>query len=300
MKSLWRVPVDTMKKLDANGRLYFTKSGGIRIKRYLEDMKGVGLQSLWDDIPPVNSQAKERLGYPTQKPVALLERIIETSSDKGDVVLDPFCGCGTAIVAAERVDRNWIGIDITFLAIALIKKRIKDHFPDAKFDVLGEPASSEDAEALFQRSAFQFEAWAVSLLGGQPYKSSGGGDTGMDGFLYFKDLEKEFHRIIIEVKGGGYHPKDVRALAQVLKREKAPMGILVALKPPTKGMITEAAELGKWKMPGGRKSYPVLQIVTIEDIFAGKMPELPDTSDTLKRAKRELRDKEKNLRFDDI
>jgi site-specific DNA-methyltransferase (adenine-specific) len=180
-----------------------------------------------------------------------------------------------------------------YLAISLIKKRVKDHFPDAKFEVVGEPTSVDAAEELFKQSAFQFESWAVSLIGGQPYKSTGGGDTGMDGFLFFKDFEGNFHRIVIEVKGGDYQPKDIRSLAHVLKREESPMGILVALRPPTKGMLGAAAELGKWTMPGSRKSYPVLQLVTIQDFFDGKKPELPDTSETLKKAKRETREREK-------
>jgi site-specific DNA-methyltransferase (adenine-specific) len=180
------------------------------------------------------------------------------------------------------------------LAISLIKKRIKDQFPDTKFEVVGEPKSVDDAEVLFKQSAFQFESWAVSLVGGQPYKSTGGGDTGIDGFLYFKDFEGEFHRIVIEVKGGAYQPKDIRALARVLEREEAPLGLLIALQPPTKGMLTEAAALGKWRMPHSRKAYPRLQIVTISELFEGKIPELPDTSETLKKAKRELRERDKN------
>jgi site-specific DNA-methyltransferase (adenine-specific) len=145
---------------------------------------------------------------------------------------------------------------------------------------------------LFGQSAFQFESWAVSLIGGQPYKSKGGGDSGIDGLLYFKDLDGKFHRIIIEVKGGGYHPKDVRALKAVIDREEAPMGILLALEKPTKGMISEAAALGKWKMPGTRRECPILQIITIDDIFNGKKPDIPDTSETLKKAKREKRTKQ--------
>ena len=231
--------------------------------------------------------------FPPRNRLALLERIIQASSNEGDIVMDPFCGCGSATVAAEKLGRKWIGIDVTHLAISLIKKRVSDHFPDAKFQVVGEPRSLDDAQALFKQSAFQFEAWAVSLIGGQPYKSSGGGDTGMDGFLYFQDFEGNYHRIIIEVKGGGYQPKDVRSLAHVLQREESPMGILIALEPPTKGMLSAAAELGKWAIPGSRKSYPVLQIMTIQDFFDGKKPELPDTSETLKKAKREVRERER-------
>ena len=263
------------------------------LKVYLDEKEGKAIGTIWFDIGRVGNTSGERLGYPTQKPVALLERIIQASSNEGDVVMDPFCGCGTAIAAAEKLGRNWIGIDVTHLAISLIKKRITDHFPDAKFQVVGEPRSLDDAQALFKQSAFQFEAWAVSLIGGQPYKSTGGGDTGMDGFLYFQDFQGNYHRIIIEVKGGGYQPKDVRSLAHVLQREEAPMGILIALEPPTKGMLSAAAELGKWAIPGSRKSYPVLQIMTIQDFFDGKKPELPDTSETLKKAKREVREREK-------
>lgn len=196
-------------------------------------------------------------------------------------------------MAAEKLSRSWIGIDITHLAIALIKKRLLDQFRDAKFEVYGEPKSVDAAEELFRQSPFQFESWAVSLIGGQPFKSTGGGDGGIDGVLYFRDYEGGHHKIIIEVKGGGYHPKDVRSLAQVLKREGAPLGVLISLKPPTPGMKKEAVELGKWPLPGGRKSFPVLQIMTVEDFFAGIRPVLPDTSGTLKEAPRQAREREK-------
>jgi DNA modification methylase len=290
----WRYSQDKMKELIRDGRVVQSAPGAVpRYKRYLDEMPGVPLQDIWTDIGPVSSQSKDRLGYPTQKPVALLERIIQESSNESDVIMDPFCGCGTAIAAGEKLSRKWIGIDVTHLAISLIKKRITDHFPDAKFEVVGEPRSLDDAQVLFKQSAFQFESWAVSLIGGQPYKSAGGGDTGIDGFLYFQDFEGNYHRIIIEVKGGGYQPKDVRSLAHVLQREESPMGILIALEPPTKGMLSAAAELGKWAMPGSRKSYPVMQIMTIQDFFDGKKPELPDTSETLKKAKREVREREK-------
>lgn len=285
--------IDKLDLLYDNGLIVFSKNRVPRFKQFIDEMSGVPAQAIWDDISPVSAHSTERLGYPTQKPVALLERIIKASSSEGDVVLDPFCGCGTAVVAAEKLDRKWIGIDITHLAIALIKKRMKDHFPDTKFDVVGEPKSVEDAKEMFFQSPLQFESWAVSLLGGQPYKSGGGGDTGIDGLLYFQDFNLNYHRIIIEVKGGGYHPKDVRALKAVMKREEAPLGVLLALKKPTKGMLKEAAAAGKWELPGGRE-YPVLQIITIEDIFKGKKPELPDTSQTLKKAKKQIRESEKN------
>lgn len=159
MKSLWRCPLTTMIKLDSENRLFFTKTGGIRLKRYLDETKGTPLQALWTDIPPINSQAKERLGYPTQKPEALLERIIKASSNEGDTVMDPFCGCGTTIVVAERLQRRWIGIDITHLAITLMKNRLQDSFKAnlTPYNVIGEPVTITDAATLAQEDKYQFQ-----------------------------------------------------------------------------------------------------------------------------------------------
>ena len=124
-RSLWRVPIETMRELDANGYLHFTSKGGIRRKRYLDEMQGRPAQSMWEDICPINSQAKERMGYPTQKPLALLNRIIESSSNPSDVVLDPFCGCATTMVAADRLDRQWVGIDLSEKAAELVVRRVE-------------------------------------------------------------------------------------------------------------------------------------------------------------------------------
>ena len=162
-----------------------------------------------------------------------------------------------------------------------------------KFQVVGEPESVEAAKALAEQSKFQFEAWAVSLLGGQPYKSKGGGDRGVDGLLYFMDFDGKFHRIIIQVKGGHYTLESVQRLKATMDAEGAPLGVFIALKPPSKGMLSYAASLGKWQMPGSERKYPVMQILTIEDYFNGIRPELPDTSATLKKAKREVRESEK-------
>ncbi len=298
----WRYPKHRLEELEREGKIYFPPKGKIpRLKRYLDKQKGKTIQSLWDDIPPVNSQAQERLGYPTQKPLALLERIIQTSSNEGDVIMDPFCGCGTAIAAAEKLGRQWIGIDITHLAVALMKKRLSDNFhliPYESYDVIGEPESVAAARELAEHSKSQFEFWAVSLVVGQPFKSKGGGDSGIDGLLYFKDYEGDYHRIIIEVKGGGYTPTMVKGLKSTMDRENEPMGILIALKPPTKGMLSYAASLGTWQMPGSLRKYPVLQFLTIEDYFKGIRPDLPDTSITLKKATREIRESEKPQKLD--
>ncbi len=295
---VWRWTKERMMKAWKEGRLVIPeKSGVARFKRYLDEMEGSIVTDIWDDIEHLHGSHSETLGYPTQKPLSLLERIISASSAEGDVVLDPFCGCGTTIAAAEKLHRKWIGIDITFLAVALIKKRILEHFPDADFEVFGEPTSQEDAKALFNQSPFQFESWAVSFLGGQPYKSSGGGDTGIDGFLYFQDYKKKYHKVIIEVKGGKYQPKDVRALSAVMEREGSPLGVLIAMNAPTAGMKRDATTLGKWTLPGSDRKFPVLQIITIDDLFAGKLPDLPDTKGTLKKAQQVVRKKDQRELF---
>ncbi len=295
----WIYAKDEMERLDDDGRLHYMKTGGVRYIRYLDEMQGVKLQDIWTDIRPVPS--KEALGYPTQKPVALLERIIQASSDPGAVVLDPFCGCGTAVIAAEKLGRKWIGIDVTYYAIGLVKKRLSDQYPGIKYLETGVPRSVEDAIQLaISNKRFQFESWAGSLIGAQPFKSTGGGDTGIDGLLFFKDYEGTHHRIIVEVKSGGYQPKDIRNLKQVMDRDKAPLGVLIALEEPTKGMLSIAAEFGFWKLPGGQASYPVLQIFTIKDFFEGKRPKLPDTSGTLKDAKRIIREREKHPKLPGI
>jgi site-specific DNA-methyltransferase (adenine-specific) len=267
---------------------------------YIDMKKGVPPRDWFTDIPIINRAAKERLGYPTQKPVALLERLIQASSNPGDVVMDPFCGCGTAVVAAEKLGRHWIGIDITYIAVALIKKRLAEQFPDAHFTEHGIPRSAADARILFQQSPIEFQKWAVSILGGQPHQRQGGGDRGIDGLLYFQDYERAYHKVIVEVKGGGYQPKDIRALKSVIDREQSPLGILVALENPTKGMLTEASALGKWKLPGGQVAYPVLQIFTIEDYFNGIRPRLPDTSGTLKSSVRTLAAREITSKIEGI
>ena len=173
---VWRWTKERMNKAWEDGRVILPSKGKVvAYKRYLDEMEGAIITDIWDDIEHLHGSHAETLGYPTQKPLNLLERIIQASSQNDDIVLDPFCGCGTTIAAAEKLGRRWIGIDITYLAVALIKKRILEHFPDCKFCIEGEPKSEDDAKALFDQSPFQFESWAVSYLGGQPYKSHGGG-----------------------------------------------------------------------------------------------------------------------------
>jgi len=275
--SLWRVPLTTMKRLDSENRLHFTNKGGIRLKRYLDENKGRVLQALWDDIPPINSQAAERLGYPTQKPVALLERIIQASSNPGDTVLDPFCGCGTTVDAAQKLGRRWIGIDITFLSINLMKRRLLDTYGEAaKFDVVGEPTSLPDAEALAASDPYQFQWWALDLVGARPVEQKKGADKGIDGKIVFQgDQPGKFESVIISVKAGHTGSSHVRDLKGVLEREKAAIGVVISMQEPTKPMREEAATAGHFESTMWGKKYPRIQLLTVAELLDRRTVEMP-------------------------
>jgi hypothetical protein len=277
IKKLWRLPIERMKELHDAGRVHYTKSGGAEYIRYLDEMPGMPLQDVWTDIPPINSQAAERLGYPTQKPEALLERIISTSSNEGDVVLDPFCGCGTAIIVANKLKRNWIGIDITHLAITLIKHRLKDTFgKNVQYDVRGEPTTLQDAIALSQQDRFQFQFWALGLVGARPVEEKKGSDKGIDGRIFFHDDNKgTTKQIILSVKSGKTSVRDVRDLCGVIDREKAEIGVLLTLEVSTKDMTKETASGGFYHSEAYDKNYPRLQILTIEELLNGKEIDYP-------------------------
>ena len=277
-RSLWRVPLETMERLDAEGRLHFTSRGGIRIKRYLDEMEGRPVQRLWDDIDAINSQAKERLGYPTQKPEALLERIISASSNEGDVVLDPFCGCGTAIAVAERLNRKWIGIDITHLAISLMKSRLQDAFAAdlSPYRVIGAPQDIAGARALAQDSAndgrYQFEWWALGLVGARPAQDKKkGADKGIDGYInFFDDESGKPKRVIVQVKSGNVRRNDIATLKGDMDRENAVIALFITLNPPTRPMEQEALSAGFYEpahFPDRR--YPRIQILTIDGLLSG-------------------------------
>lgn len=279
----------TREKMQANhdaGRLVYTKSGMPRYKRYLDEMPGTPVTSVWTDIPPINSQAQERLGYPTQKPEALLERIIAASSNEGDVVLDPFCGCGTTIAAAQQLNRQWIGIDITSLAITLIRHRLANAFgASAVYEVIGEPVSLPDAAKLAVDDPYQFQWWALGLVDARPAEGKKGADQGIDGRIYFHEGDnRETKQIIFSVKAGKLHAPYVRDLRGVIEREKAAIGVLLALDEPTRAMRTEAASAGFYTSPWGK--HQRLQILTIEDLLTGKMLDRPpaQASVTFKRA----------------
>jgi len=291
----WVVNIKKLEEIDERGDLGWRSNGNPYRKYRPNEDRGIPIGNLWDDILRIQSNSKESLGYPTQKPIALLQRIIQASSNEGDIVLDPFCGCGTTVAAAEKLGRKWLGIDITILAVNLIEKRLNEHFPDVKFEIEGIPNSVASAKKMCESrpGKFLFEQWFVTTLGGQPFKSSGGGDSGIDGFMHFRDINNKSHRIIVSVKGGGYGPGAVRDLKGVIERENAEMGILLALEEPSKQAITEAASAGRYQMPEVSRTYPKIQIFTVEDYFKGIRPDLPDTSETLKKAERIKKESEK-------
>jgi len=276
----WRYSKETMLKLDTDGRIWYPadKSKRPRLKRYLDEMSGVLMGNVWTDIFPINSQAQERLGYPTQKPEALLERILKASSNEGDLVLDPFCGCGTTIQVAQRLNRRWIGIDITHLAIGLIKKRLSDTFGEEirkTYDVIGEPKDVAGAAALAEQDKYQFQWWALGLVGARPAEQKKGADRGIDGRLYFHDNTKgESKQILFSVKAGGVTVSQIRDLRGTLEREKAEIGVFLCFEAPTRPMLKEAAEAGFYKSPDG-SSYPRMQIFTVEQLLQGKQVEYP-------------------------
>ena len=276
----WAVGPERMTQYDREGRLHFpTKPGGqLRLKMYLDESPGVKVPNLWTDIFPINSQAQERLGYPTQKPEALLERIIQASSNVGDVILDPFCGCGTAISAAQKTNRRWIGIDITYLAIALMKHRLRDAYGEAvSYKVLGEPVSLPDAQRLAEQDKYQFQWWSLGLVHARPVEQKKGADKGIDGRLFFHDeaAGAKTKQVILSVKAGHTGPDHVRDLKGVLDREKAEIGVLITMQEPTKPMKEEAASTGFYESPGWKKSYPKLQLLTVEEILSGKQIDMP-------------------------
>ncbi|MDW8223201.1 MAG: DNA methyltransferase [Gemmatales bacterium] len=240
-------------------------------KWYADELEGVPLGDIWTDIPPFSAQAKERLGFPTQKPEALLQRIILASSNRGDLVLDPFCGCGTTIVAAQRLERRWIGIDITHLAINLVRLRLQNTFGpsiQSQYRVIGEPTTVKDAQALAQQDPFQFQCWALGLVGARPTEPKKGADRGIDGRLYFHDGGRagQTKLVVLSVKLGQVRPSDVRDLLGVVDREGAALGVLITLQEPSPAMRREAAEAGFYTSPGGTQ-HPKIQILTIADLL---------------------------------
>jgi site-specific DNA-methyltransferase (adenine-specific) len=306
----WTVSREKMEKLDAEGRLHFPDNpdGRIRLKRFLDEMPGAPVGNVWDDIRPVQSQAAERLGYPTQKPLALLERIIAASSNEGDVVLDPFCGCGTAVVAAQKMNRHWLGIDVTPIATSLIQARLDSAFgaknirllskndPAQRiaFRVEGLPTDLAGARMLYEKDPLHkdFEMWAVGLVPAIPQEKKGA-DGGVDGITYTHDNPDKAGKVVVQVKGGKPSESQIRDLHGTMSKEGAVMAFFVTLEPPTKNMIDTALKYGYYKPKSGvGKAVPVVQIRTIEELLNGKTFDGPVTGGigAYKDAQRIVRD----------
>ncbi len=273
----WAYSKTNMAQFATAGHFIHRSTGMPRLVQFADEMPGISLQDLWDDIPP--AMGSEDLGYPTQKPEQLLDRIIMSSSREGDLVLDPFCGCGTAISSAQRHTRSWIGIDITHLAMALIKHRLHNAFGSgASFQVIGEPVDQASATALAQQAPYQFQWWALGLVGARPAEQKKGADQGIDGRLYFHDehlASGQTKQIIFSVKAGNVTVSHLRDLRGVLEREQAQIGVLISLEKPTKPMRTEAAKAGFYESPiekwhESKKRYPRLQLLTIAELLSGK------------------------------
>jgi len=286
---VWRWTRDRMEKAHADGLVVQTAPGRVpRFKRYLDEQAGIPLSDVWTDIPPLNSQAQERLGYPTQKPLKLLERIISASSNKGDVVLDPFCGCGTTLHAAEELGRNWIGIDVAVQSMHVVQDRLKHHFPGIKYDVYGIPKSTEGALWLAENHPFKFEEWAVTALGAM-HSGKYRNDGGIDGSFYYLTASDERSRGIVSIKGGrNLNPGMVRDLGgtvqaqrRLTKDDKA-IGVLICAHEPTKGMRDAARDFGKVDTFFG--PIHAVQIITVREMFTGSTINVPDLLDTVTAA----------------
>jgi site-specific DNA-methyltransferase (adenine-specific) len=296
----WGASREQLEAWYKEGRILLRKDGKPRfdgLKVYLDETPGKQVGTVWDSIDRIKNTSGERLGYPTQKPLALLERIISASSNEGDLVLDPFCGCGTTVHAAEKLNRRWIGIDITHLAIHLIKRRLNEAFPKIPFDIVGEPKDLDGARVLADQDKYEFQKWALSMIGAQPFKGGKkGADRGVDGFLYIKPDGKRTEKVIVSVKGGqSLNPAMVKDLIVTVDQEGAKMGVFLTLEPPTQGMRTQATAAGFYKTEYGQ--FPKIQIVTVEELFGPSNPlHLPwqDTS-VFKKAKREMTEKQSEM-----
>lgn len=280
----WVTTRDKLDEYDAQGLVVWpTKKDGLpQLKYYQHQSKGVAMNDFWEDISPINSQAKESLRYPTQKPLKLLERIITAGSNPGEIMLDPFCGCGTSVDAAERLNRHWIGIDITYIAVDLITKRLRHTYGDSilkTFDVpYGIPKDVTAARALFAQSPFEFERWAVSLINAEPNQKQVG-DKGIDGVARFPlGVKGQLGRVLVSVKGGKtLNPSMVRDLSGTVDTQKAAMGVLITLEPATKGVQDAIDHGGVYKHPANAQTYPRLQQITVTELMDGKRPQMPPT-----------------------
>ena len=282
VESRWRVSLETMKRLDREGSLHVTSTGGIRRKRYLDEVPDTPVQGLWTDIPPINSQSKERLGYPTQKPLALLKRVVSASSRAGDIVLDPFCGCGTTIEAAHQLDRRWVGIDVSAHAINLIAEK---RLPRVEMRVEGLPNDLDGACKFASANRLDFGAWAVTRVPGLAPSAAKCGDEGIDGrgiLLPFEGVgtaSAAVTRLVLgRVRSGRFSLPQLRDFCNVVRREQAALGIYITLdSAPTAAARRQLAGMGRVQI--GSRDYPRVQMWSIRDYFEQRVPELPGMTD---------------------
>ncbi|HEC66029.1 MAG TPA: site-specific DNA-methyltransferase [bacterium] len=283
------------------------KKSKVGLRTYVDlEHGGTKCTDIWNDLGGY-PRSNENLGYPTQKPEALLERIIKASSNKNDIVLDPFCGCGTTIAVAEKLKREWVGIDIAHLAVSLMKHRLKNSFGnEVKYEVVGEPVDLKGAEELATQDRYQFQWWALGLVGARPAKSEQkkGADEGIDGYIYFHDdpKKKETKEVIIQVKSGHVGSSLIRDLKGVVEREGSQIGTFITLEESTKPMRTEAVSSGYYKSPLGH-NYPKIQILTIQELLEGKRIDYPvrarGTDATFRKAERHKEEgKQKEMEFE--
>ena len=311
----WMHPPAVLDDLNRDGRIYWPKSPEAwpKLKRYLEEAKGLPLQDIVDDVYALQTMGGargERLGYPTQKPEALLERIILASSNEGDVVLDPFCGCGTAVAVAERLGRRWVGIDVTHLAISLMKSRLRDTFGTqlSEYEVVGVPQDVASAKALAEESGhdgrYQFEYWALGLVDARPgNRRRRGADAGVDGYInFFDDESGKAKTVLVQVKSGHVQRNVIATLKGDMEREQAEMGLLVTLEPPSRPMRQEADAAGFYvpeHFPD--RQFSRVQIATIEELLSGQEPDVPRLgladAPTFRRAARHRRSEGKSQRM---
>lgn len=276
---------DTVRGV-VDGKLVRLKDeSGNYLKRQKENL-GVLMHDVWEDINFIPPTDKERLGYATQKPEALLERIIQASSKDDDWILDPFCGCGTTVAVAERLNRNWVGIDITTLAINLIKHRLHRHFDDIRIFVDGLPRDLSGAKELAQKKPFEFEYWVLDMINavpasGKTKENMRGADRGIDGviklYLGKNNGDDIISDAIVQVKGGGVNRADIATLKGDMEREKAQAGVFITLEEPSPQMRQEAVESGEFKDNYSHKEYPKIQIITIKELLLDRKPNLPTT-----------------------
>ena len=278
-------PQGKLDRLDEIGLIYWPPKGKVpQFKRYLENDRGSPIQDVITDIGPLASQAAERLGYPTQKPRALLERIIAASSNPGDVVLDPFCGCGTAVDAAQKLGRQWIGIDVTHIAIGMIEDRMRSGYPGIAFETLGVPRDIDSALRLADDDKHQFQQWACWKVGGFP-RDKKGGDKGVDGWFNYLTGEGRVQTGVISVKGGeNLNPAMVRDLGRVMERDKHAFGLFITAAMPTKGVRDEIESHPLIETSFGR--LPAMQVVTIAELIHGPPPKFPPLISPVKKASR--------------